>query len=143
MTEDQRLMRLLMRTCARSRRKARADSPDRPCGRGFAHILDCLSERETMSQRELSERIGIRPQSVSEAVSLLEQRGLVSRESSETDRRVLLVRLTPQGASHLEQIREARRAHAARFFAPLSAQEKETLGAILKKLDLLQEKEGL
>lgn len=141
--EEQRLMRLLMKTCACSRRKVRADSPERPPVRGFAHILDCLREGEEMSQRQISERIGIRPQSVSEAVSLLEQRGFVCRKPSPDDRRVWLVSLTAQGRDYLEELREVRKTHAVRFFSPLDESEKETLYLLLKKLDLSQEKEGL
>jgi DNA-binding MarR family transcriptional regulator len=54
-----------------------------------------LSERSTVT--ELAERLHLAQSSVTELVARAEQAGLVSREPSPTDGRVVHLRLTPEG----------------------------------------------
>jgi DNA-binding MarR family transcriptional regulator len=71
-----------------------------------------LSERSTVT--ELGERLHLAQSSVTELVSRAEQAGLVTREQSSSDARVVYVRLTPIGerrfAEAFENLAAERRA---------------------------------
>lgn len=136
---DERLMMHFRRASAASRRIRRESSEDQACAeggfvRGMGHILEALDQREGVSQKALAQSVGVRPQTISEALNLLEERGEIRREASRLDRRVTLVYLTEQGAERREQRRVLRKAHAHRYFQPLSREEKETLLQLLIKL---------
>ncbi|MBR3837684.1 MAG: MarR family transcriptional regulator [Clostridia bacterium] len=136
---DERLMTQFRRASAQSRRMHRETSKDQahPDGRhvrGMGHILEALDQKEGVSQKALAESVGVRPQSISEALILLEERGEIRREVSPLDRRVTLVYLTERGAEKREQRRVLRTAHAHRYFQPLTRDEKEVLMQLLTKL---------
>jgi DNA-binding MarR family transcriptional regulator len=58
--------------------------------------------------RTLASRLLIRHHSAVELVDRLEKRGMVRRAQSKTDRRQVLVRLTPRGESALERLARQR-----------------------------------
>lgn len=62
-------------------------------GRGSQkRILILLLETGPITQRELTERLGIQPGSASEVIAKLENAGLVTRTESEADRRTVDIR---------------------------------------------------
>lgn len=134
MTLDQRLMHTLMRTCAAARRAPSAgeDAPCRP--RGFGRLLHALAENSGVTQQHLADSLGIRPQSVSEAIASLESQGCVRRESNPADRRSVLIHITDAGRIRAQEIAVERKRHAESFLAPLNDDEKETLLALLTRL---------
>ncbi len=136
MLPEQNLMRNLMRACASARRHPqRTAGPHPHRGRGFGHILDLLAEGEGVSQQQIADALSIRPQSVSEAISTLEERGLIRKEPSPRDKRSTLIYITEQGIARRAELAEERKAHAIRFFSVLSDEEKETLLRLLEKLN--------
>lgn len=102
--------------------------------RGLGHVLEQLGEGEAISQRELADRLGIRPQSVSEAICILEERGLIERSLSPEDRRITLISITEEGLALRGRLAEERRDRAARLFGALSEEEKEQLAELLGKV---------
>jgi DNA-binding MarR family transcriptional regulator len=64
-----------------------------------------LSERSTVT--ELAERLHLAQSSVTELVRRVEFAGLVTREPSPTDARVIYLRLTPAGEDRLAQAFES------------------------------------
>ena len=82
-----------------SARRGLPQIPNRrkPSFPGFGHILDLLAEHDGMSQQQIAEMLHIRPQSVSEAIKGLENRGLIRRLPNEQDRRSSLIYITQQG----------------------------------------------
>jgi DNA-binding MarR family transcriptional regulator len=91
---------------------------------------------------ELADRLGIVPRSVTTVVDALEEAGLVRREVDPRNRRAILLRLTDRGAAVRDDLREARRRAAAELFAPLSADDRDSLAALLRLLDSSGEREG-
>ena len=142
MITEQKLMRNLMRAAGTARRRPDGDTAGRPTGRGFGHILDLL-QKEGISQQQIADTLGIRPQSVSEAVSVLESRGYICRIPSESDRRKLLICITDEGLKHREEIAESRKAHAEQFFSSLTQEEKAQLLMLLEKLNSHHNKENV
>ena len=77
MIQDGELLKLLMRTAASARRDRGGEGEKKkPCShhRGYGHLLDLLSLERGLCQQEIAERLGVRPQSVSEAIAALLER---------------------------------------------------------------------
>lgn len=103
-------------------------------GRGFGRILDLLKEKDGVSQQYLADRLGVRPQSVSQAVNTLAERGLVKKEADGKDKRASLIFITVEGIAHRKQRAGDRLRRAERAFSCLKEEEKETLLGLLKKI---------
>lgn len=105
-------------------------------GRGSQkRILIILSKAICMTQRELTERIGVKPGTMSEVIGKLEAAGLVERETNPTDRRTVDITLTEDGRElALEAERERTRRHEE-MLSCLTGEEKETLLEITEKLN--------
>jgi len=65
--------------------------------RGQGRILAVLKLRDGISTKDLSYLLGVRVSSLNELLSKLEKSGYVTREPSEQDKRVMLVKLTEKG----------------------------------------------
>ena len=141
MTKEQQLMRTLLRACASVRRQLQPTDgqSNSPRPRGFGHILDLLVENNGMSQQQLAASLYIRPQSISEAIGILESRGYIRKEASPADRRVTLIHITEEGRAQAAVLAGERRQHAQQFFTVLTEEEKDSLMQILSKLDRTQE----
>ncbi|MBP1040209.1 MarR family transcriptional regulator [Vagococcus sp. BWB3-3] len=74
--------------------------------RGQYQCLLTLESHGKMTQKEIGERLGIRPSSVSENLTKLEQKGLIIRSVSDRDKRVSFVSLTLEGQREAEAIRK-------------------------------------
>ena len=98
--------------------------------RGQALVLSILAGRETLSQRELQQMLGIQPGSLSELISKLEAKGLLTREKAE-DRRGNLLRITDAGRQAIPQ---ADAEEDDDPFAPLTDDQQDQLAALLRSL---------
>ncbi len=114
----------------------------KPEHKGYGRILAKLNPGEAISQKELAERLGIRPQSVSEALYVLAERGLIERSVCESDRRVMLISLSEEGAAIREKMMAHRANRANRFFACLTEDEKAELLRLLNKIAEAQKAEA-
>ena len=101
---------------------------------GRGRIMGTLNDHGSMSQCRLAELLDIRPQSLSELLVKMEGDGLIARAQSPEDRRQIIVSLTEEGSARVAAFREMHRRHAEAFLSPLTAEEKITLAALLKKL---------
>ena len=97
-------------------------------------ILRLLEDRKSLTQRELTEIIGIQPGSASEVLGKLEKGGYLVRTPSETDRRTTDVRLTDLGRVQAEKISDMQDRRVHEMFAVLSCEEKTKLLKTLEKL---------
>ncbi len=105
-------------------------------GRGSQkRILIVLLEAGTITQRELTARLGIKPGSASEVLAKLEDAGLISRTRSENDRRTVNVELTEAGRSAAVEAAKQRQSRHMNMFACLSDDEKNTLLHLLEKIN--------
>ena len=85
-----------------------------------------------MTQKELQEALAIQPGSVSEIISKLEARGLLSRERDEEDKRRMVLRITDAGRAGAEAFSGAESGNE--LYGALSEEEQSTLKELLKKL---------
>jgi DNA-binding MarR family transcriptional regulator len=89
-----RLQSLLQRRRHRSYRQSRPWSDP---SRGQGRLLAMLKLQDGIATKDLAYMLGIRPASLNELVAKLEKSGHVTRQQSDTDGRVWLVKLTDQG----------------------------------------------
>jgi MarR family transcriptional regulator, organic hydroperoxide resistance regulator len=97
-------------------------------------LLIELDERGELSAGDLAAAARLSPATVTPMLDHLAESGHVERVRSETDRRVVVSRLTPQGARKIEAKREAWR---SRWEAALEGVEGEDLRAATRVLELL------
>ena len=64
---------------------------------GQERVIRTLARHGAMTQRELTEKLGIQPGSASEIIGKAERAGLLTRSESEQDRRTVDVALTEEG----------------------------------------------
>ena len=98
-------------------------------------ILIALGVTGPITQRALTELLGIQPGSVSEVLTKLEHSGLIQRVPCKADRRTVTVSLTPEGARRAAQLRQQRIARHDEMFSCLSDSEKDTLLRLLQALN--------
>lgn len=98
------------------------------------HILHMLQKEGSMTQRDITERLGIQPGSASEILKKLENASLIRRSPSENDRRTTDVQLTETGAALAQQKEKERKDRKSELLATLSEGEVRQLLALLEKL---------
>lgn len=102
---------------------------------GQYRVLEALGAEGPMGQRALAKALGIRPASVSEAVSRLATMGLVERIASNIDGRAVEVALTADGEKSLAASREHAASFNEKILQPLDDRERAALMELLAKLD--------
>lgn len=105
-------------------------------------VLDVLLHKGPMPVNAIGPKVDLNPGSVSVAVDRLNNKGLVSRAESESDRRVCTVSLTEKGRTvFLPTFRQ----HAAllkRAFQDISPDEQHQMEELLKKVGRRAEELG-
>lgn len=96
-------------------------------------ILMSLSQ-EAMTLTELAKQICVKPPTASRSVNLLVNAGLVTRTVPESNRRVTLLSLTPDGVKKMALIKEKAELHVSTILESLSSEDRFTLDAGLKAL---------
>lgn len=71
-----------------------------------AGILFILNGEGVLSQRELAERIGVKPPSMTVALRKLEKLGYVTRENDKEDLRIIRIALTEKGKNCVKMTKE-------------------------------------
>lgn len=105
-------------------------------GRGSQkRILILLHEFGDITQRELTEWLGIQPGSASEVIGKLETAGFLVRTPSNTDRRTMNIALTEAGKAAAEEVVLQREERHQQMFSCLSGEEQDTLLSLLEKLN--------
>ncbi|MDE7272245.1 MAG: MarR family transcriptional regulator, partial [Lachnospiraceae bacterium] len=95
-------------------------------------ILIILNELDTITQKDLTERLGIQPGSASEILSKMESAGWICRTQNETDRRTTDVCLTESGREQATEALAQRRKRHEDMFSCLSEAEKQELLTLLE-----------
>lgn len=97
-------------------------------------ILIILNEAGRITQRDLTERLGIQPGSASEVLSKLENAGWILRTQNEADRRTTDISLTDAGRKLAEEASAQRRKRHEEMFSCLSEEERQELLSLLEKI---------
>jgi MarR family transcriptional regulator, lower aerobic nicotinate degradation pathway regulator len=97
-------------------------------------ILTILGDQPGLDQAGLAEAIGVDRVTVGQVIRRLAARGLVERGGSAVDKRAKTVRLSPAGRALLDTLAPLTASAHDRTLAALSAEERESFMAALKKL---------
>ena len=109
--------------------------PGRPLPREFVLSILMDNGNAGMRQKDLAGKLGIGPAAMSEAIDKLEDNGYIERRVDETDRRATLIFLTEKGEARANEVRDQREHRFDRIFGDLTAEEKEQLLTLLKKMN--------
>ena len=99
--------------------------------------LATLERHGAMSPGDLAEHEKVQPPSMTRVIAALVDWGLVTRAPHLTDRRQVILTVTPKGRSLVQKVRRRKEAWLARKLAELSPQERAILreaAPILEKL---------
>ena len=99
--------------------------------------LATLERHGAMSPGDLAEHEKVQPPSMTRVIAALVDWGLVTRAPHPTDRRQVILTVTPEGRSLVQKVRRRKEAWLARKLAELSPQERAILreaAPILEKL---------
>ena len=105
------------------------------CLTDFA-ALEALLHKGPLNISQIQEKVMLASGSMTAAIDRLEQRGLVVRKATSSDRRARMVELTPEGKRVATAYFEKHAKDLEDLMSVLSVREKEQLHASLKKLGL-------
>jgi DNA-binding MarR family transcriptional regulator len=129
---------LLARLGEASRRRfAQALAPEELHPRQFG-AMTIIAAHPGLNQQELHKRSAIDASSMVTVIDELEGKGLAERRADPGDRRARAVFLTPAGEQKLERARALAGRLQGELFGGLTAQERDTLLRLLRKLAAAQ-----
>ena len=99
-----------------------------------SQLLTILKDNDGASSGELCEFLDIRPSSMSELLTRMENHGLLEKKDSETDKRITRAFLTKKGAEAAEKITENRIKAEDEFSACFTEEEKAQFCELAEKL---------
>lgn len=97
-------------------------------------VMEALMHLGPLCQKELAHKLLVSGGNVTMVVDNLEKRGLVTRERSTVDRRLVTVSLTPAGRRRITAVFPRHMARIVKHFAILSSDEQETLRGLCRTL---------
>ncbi len=134
---DAALASALRMSVLRLARRLRSERADTSLSLTQLATLATLERHGAMSVGELAGHERVQPPSMTRVVACLEQLGLVTRDPHPSDRRQVVLSISPAGLALLAEDRRRRDVWLARQLKGLSPQEREILRAALPVLERL------
>ncbi len=97
-------------------------------------VLAIIEKNQNIGIKEISRKLNITSSASTQLVDGLVAKGYVIRKSSSKDRRALHLSLSPQGRSHIADMKKKRMKMMMKFFDPLNDEELATYLALYKKI---------
>jgi len=97
-------------------------------------VLVMIGANQGMNQSTLAKALGIERSTMVAVITGLEKRGLIKRLPLATDRRANILALTPKGDLLLDKVNAKVRDHENKITTRLTADETQTLIALLQKI---------
>jgi MarR family transcriptional regulator for hemolysin len=97
-------------------------------------VLLNLKTRQVASQRELAEAVGVREATLTHHLNAMDTQGLVTRARDPANRRIHVVRLTPDGEAAFLRLRDAATAFDRRLRDGLSDADLDGMARLLGRL---------
>jgi MarR family 2-MHQ and catechol resistance regulon transcriptional repressor len=133
---DLRLLRVYMKSVKSVFEVMKKDISSFGLDMGAFHILEFLYNKGPHAIQKIGEKFSIPSGSVTYVVDKLEKKGLIQREVSPEDRRLVLVKLTEDGQALFDDIFPKHTETIADVFSVLTDEDKHQLTEMLKKLGL-------
>ena len=105
------------------------------------HLLEALRGPVERTVGELAESAGVAPPTATRMLDCLVRDGYVTRRHAETDRRAVLVALTPAGTEAVEAAHEHVEAFRRRVFEALEPDERAQAAVLLTRLSQVLEEQ--
>ena len=99
------------------------------------YYLRFLSEFDGLNQRELSQKVGVHPNTAVPALDNMEKHGLVKRVRDANDRRRVCVHLTPKGRRLRDEMIPDVSAMVFRSIANVTSSELDTFFKVIKRIE--------
>jgi MarR family transcriptional regulator, organic hydroperoxide resistance regulator len=117
-------------------RRLRARDPQQPgdLSQGQVRALFKFAGDEEITAGELAKRAELSPASMTAMLDALEKAGMVERHRSETDRRQVIVRLTPAGQERLQERKRAWNEHWQKSLGHYSDDELEGAARVVHSM---------
>jgi MarR family transcriptional regulator, organic hydroperoxide resistance regulator len=130
----------------RTTRRLRARAGNRPI-EGLTlpqyHLLEALQHDDDLTVSAVAEAAGVAPPTATRMLDCLERDGYVNRRHSETDRRSVLISLTPSGRIAVQAAHETVSAWRRRVYDALEPEEREQAARLLTRLSQVMEEQTL
>ncbi len=97
-------------------------------------VLEVLLHKGALPVNTIGEKVLLTSGSITTAVQRLEKKGLVRRERSEGDARVVLVHLTEAGSQLIEESFAAHAENLDELFAEFTEEERTQFAGLMRKL---------
>lgn len=94
----------------------------------------CMVHREQIGVRELADKFGMTASAVTQLVNPLVVNGLIRRGEDKTDRRKIILSLTPKGRKQVITLKKKKVEMIKKIFENLDHKEIEELSKILEKV---------
>jgi len=104
------------------------------CRKGEVKIIEILGKNGPMIMTEIAERALLSVSTVTSIMDSLVSKGLVQRERSEEDRRVVRVELTTDGKKVYQQVVDTHMRMVRGMLSSLNKSEQETLVSLFRKI---------
>lgn len=131
---DDQIIHLLRRAHQRASAMFVSETGDEQITPAQFFALSRLAEFGPLSQNRLGRLAAMDPATIQGVIRRLAERGLIERTSDPTDRRRMVVRLTPKGEALLGRIKWTASSVNAAVLRPLSQAEREQFVSLLKRL---------
>jgi len=99
------------------------------------YYLRILSEHDGLTQRELSDKVGVHPNTAVPALDNMEKHGLVKRVRDANDRRRMSVHLTPKGRRLRDEMIPDVKAMVYRSVAHLTPADLDTFFKVMNRIE--------
>lgn len=97
---------------------------DRSLSKLSLHVLMLLDHRGPLPMSRLAALVDVSVSNMTGIVDRLEEHGMVERVRDDRDRRLVLVRTTPQGTNRCEEVEGLRREHLRQLLRTLDGRER-------------------
>lgn len=98
-------------------------------------VLILLRENGSMTQREMTEKLNVKPASASEVLTKLANKGFIIRVPSSIDKRTMVVSLTDEGAKIADEAYRYRSLRIVEMLSCFDDEEKDVLLSLLEKMN--------
>ena len=125
---------LVARICRCHRKAVHSELEKVGLHAGQEMFMNCLWEKEGMTQSELVDELGVQPATVSKMLSRIENAGWVTKMKDETDSRVSRVHLTAEGRQLQGPVQAAWQRAENRVLENFTVEEKVLLRRFLMQI---------
>ncbi len=98
-------------------------------------VLILLRENGSMTQREMTEKLNVKPASASEVLTKLANKGFIIRVPSSIDKRTMVISLTDEGAKIADEAYRYRSLRIVEMLSCFDDEEKDVLLSLLEKMN--------